>query len=153
MGTMRSFLSIIKAQTNASGSVYCEVGFRIGISSAIALCIPKTIVYSWDLGLPPSYVGFGFLKARFGSRFTLTTGSSNETLPRAHEVLGNRLCNVVFIDGDHTTSMIETDFNNFAKVSAPNAKFVFDDCWPGNRIHTLVMELVHEGQYRLSTLH
>lgn len=130
-GAMHTLQSLI---TNESASnTYCEVGFSWGASALIALT--KSIgmqVFSWELGagaVGAAYASAGYLKGLFGDRFHITFGDSRLTLPQGHHVLDGRLCDTVFIDGDHDVATVKEDLFNFMRISAPHTVYILDDCW------------------------
>eukprot|EP00927_Polykrikos_kofoidii_P005206 TRINITY_DN12078_c2_g1_i1.p1 TRINITY_DN12078_c2_g1~~TRINITY_DN12078_c2_g1_i1.p1 ORF type:complete len:451 (+),score=75.99 TRINITY_DN12078_c2_g1_i1:181-1533(+) len=134
-GSSDIFQSLVKTPKR-DAATYCEVGFHYGRSAVAALCA-GLLVFSWDIGgiLPEdgtvsrSSFAAGYLKGVFGDRFTITFGDSQTTLPLAAESLAGHKCDAVFIDGEHMELVVRQDFLNFVNVSAPDAVFIFDDCW------------------------
>ncbi|CAN0191442.1 unnamed protein product, partial [Ectocarpus fasciculatus] len=100
----------------------CEVGFNAGHSSLNWLLNshPSTRVLAFDLGAH-EYVGAArdFLQAVFPGRLELVLGDSIETVPAhtaADAAAGRdpRVCDLVFVDGNHSEEGTYADLVNFA---------------------------------------
>ena len=132
----------------------CETGFNAGHSTFMWLASnPKVRVFSFDIG------SHGYAKAMadtlsnlFVGRLTVTWGNSMETIPTFHKNNPDVSCDLVIIDGGHTTKIAQADMDNFRPMTSKQNIVVLDD-YPttmGNFNRTLGM--VWEGEKRKGNL-
>lgn len=131
-GGMRDFQAALivrrlDAERNAGRNIrhICETGFFRGGSSLLWLMLfPDARVHSFDVQANPEAVKW--LKYRFGSRFTITLGSSIETVPLfASSYPG--WCDLVLIDGWHGDDVPYKDVVNFKRASHERTLILADD--------------------------
>ena len=107
----------------------CETGFNAGHSTLVWLTAqPDTKVYSFDLGAhyyarPMAQ----YLQQLFPGRLTVTWGDSRKTLPVFSQMFPNVECDLVVIDGGHTTDIATADFDNFRQMVKRDNIIMFDD--------------------------
>mmetsp|Transcript_2288 Transcript_2288/g.4236 ORF Transcript_2288/g.4236 Transcript_2288/m.4236 type:complete len:273 (+) Transcript_2288:52-870(+) len=136
-----SYDELSRVHQDSSSGTICETGFNYGTSSYAFLCSTQAQVFAWDLGAH-AYVQHAqeLVSAEFPGRHHLTLGDSTTTLPRAaaasnDEPLLGRKCDFVYVDGGHSQDVASSDLENFAKIAAPGALIVVDDCYHGGTGH------------------
>ena len=109
----------------------CETGFNAGHSTLIwLLANPNAKVYSFDLGGHTCTRPMAeYLENRFPGRFTITYGSSTETLPVFRRENPDVNCDMMIVDGGHTVEIASSDFENFYEM-ANKLNIVFYDNHP-----------------------
>lgn len=124
----------------------CEVGFGNGFTSTIWLTSGDATVYSFDLfpeegkvvasaemGDFVNYMGASqntaihFLQNKFPSRFHPIRGYSDKTVPEFARVNSSVKCDIILIDGSHTTQGTLVDFRNFKKLAHKGTTVLIDD--------------------------
>ena len=106
-----------------------EIGSWMGRSTkAMAMCTPGVIfaVDSWKAGKDPEQVYAAFLKnvgpeIRLGKVVPIRMTASDAAVALKHvlAVLGNKLADMVFIDGNHKTEYVRDDIRNYLPLVAP----------------------------------
>jgi tRNA G46 methylase TrmB len=110
----------------------CEIGFNSGYSTLNFLVSnPTAKVLSFDL-FENKYVpgAVAVLQRMFPDRdITVVAGSSLYSVPNIRDMLveRNALCNLIFIDGGHTTEIAEADILNMAPFADPEYNRVIID--------------------------
>ena len=117
---------------------YCEVGMNGGHSvTAMLLSNPSVTAHVFDmLGLSYSRPVVELLTEQFGDRFVIHPGNSLRTLPALRKNLTSagrdpRICDLMFVDGDHTLDGAYTDLVNMRELAAPGGSLVVDDTMMG----------------------
>ena len=107
----------------------CETGFNAGHSSFLWLSTnPQTHVYSFDIGEHKySQKMAAYLQSQFPGRLNVTWGDSTLTLPEFHRNYPSIKCDLLFIDGGHTISVAQSDFNTFRQMANPVHLVMMDD--------------------------
>lgn len=144
-----------KHEGNERPAVICQTGFNYGTSAYAFLCSTKARLISWDLGEHPYVeVADRLLQADFPDRHQLVLGDSRKTLQAA--ALGSgplqreERCDAIFVDGGHDEKVTTADLENFAKLAAPGALLVVDDChsdWQGfSSVNAAFTDFVKKGK-------
>lgn len=124
----------------------CEVGFGVGFTSTIWLTAGDATVYSFDLfpekgkvvaseemGDLVNYMatyqnaGIRFLQEKFKGRFHPIKGYSDKTVPEFTRVHSKVRCDIILIDGSHTTQGTLVDFRNFKALAHKDTTVFIDD--------------------------
>eukprot|EP00930_Biecheleria_cincta_P002341 TRINITY_DN103350_c0_g1_i1.p1 TRINITY_DN103350_c0_g1~~TRINITY_DN103350_c0_g1_i1.p1 ORF type:complete len:278 (+),score=35.33 TRINITY_DN103350_c0_g1_i1:119-952(+) len=107
----------------------CEVGFNAGHSAAIYLnANPEAKLHSFDIGQFPYTRGNSkLMKELFPDRFEYISGSSTETVPAFAEERPEVKCDVISVDGDHSTEGTLADLANFRKLASCRNWVLMDD--------------------------
>ena len=150
----RLFYEILQ---NAFVTTVCETGFNAGHSSLMWLqSNPAVHVYSFDLGKHDYAKTMAYyLQSIYPGRLTVTWGDSQSTLPEFTTNHTDIKCDIIFIDGGHTTNICLSDFYNFKKMANknhilildnyPDARFKFDtqigNCWEKVKREGEVLEM------------
>jgi hypothetical protein len=110
--------------------VYCETGFNFG-KSAMAASLAGYRVYSFDLQRHAySDKAAQLVDIIWPGKFTITKGSSFDTVPSFHKNHPDVICDVLTVDGLHTYEGVMKDFKNFAKMGRDGASVFIDDIGP-----------------------
>eukprot|EP00747_Dinoflagellata_sp_TGD_P165540 gnl/TRDRNA2_/TRDRNA2_186932_c0_seq1.p1 gnl/TRDRNA2_/TRDRNA2_186932_c0~~gnl/TRDRNA2_/TRDRNA2_186932_c0_seq1.p1 ORF type:complete len:283 (-),score=55.79 gnl/TRDRNA2_/TRDRNA2_186932_c0_seq1:129-977(-) len=112
-----------------SVSTICEVGFNAGHSAAIFLnANPEAKLYSFDLGQFKYTLGnIQLMKDFFADRFEYTLGPSEESVPDFHRRRPDVQCDIVSVDGDHSTEGTFRDLQNFREMASCRNWVLMDD--------------------------
>ena len=107
----------------------CETGFNAGHSTLVWLSAKNhTKVYSFDIGMHPySKPMMQYLKTKYPGRLTATWGDSKKTLPVFYTKHPDVKCDVVVVDGGHSTDVASADFDNFRKMTSHMNAVILDD--------------------------
>ncbi|CAE7365315.1 unnamed protein product [Symbiodinium natans] len=107
----------------------CEVGFNAGHSTAIYLnANPQAKVYSFDIGQFPYTRGNAqLMQELFPDRFEYISGPSAETVKAFAEERPDVRCDVISVDGDHSTAGTLADLENFRKLASCRNWVLMDD--------------------------
>eukprot|EP00434_Breviolum_minutum_P007551 symbB.v1.2.006665.t1/scaffold372.1/size218212/17 len=107
----------------------CEVGFNAGHSTAIYLnANPEAKVFSFDIGQFPYTRGNSkLMKSLFPERFEYISGPSAETVKAFGEERPDVRCDVISVDGDHSTEGTLADLENFRKLASCRNWVLMDD--------------------------
>eukprot|EP00933_Yihiella_yeosuensis_P044359 TRINITY_DN39457_c0_g1_i1.p1 TRINITY_DN39457_c0_g1~~TRINITY_DN39457_c0_g1_i1.p1 ORF type:complete len:317 (-),score=42.91 TRINITY_DN39457_c0_g1_i1:178-1038(-) len=107
----------------------CEVGFNAGHSASMFLnANPKANMYSFDIGQFPYTRGNSkLMKELFKDRFEYIEGPSQETIPKFAEDRPDVKCDVISVDGDHSTEGTLADIINFRKLASCRNWILMDD--------------------------
>lgn len=143
---------------------YCEVGFNGGHGTvAILLASPQLHVHSFELGqFPYTHTAQEMVRAYFGDRFHTHNGDSKRIVPAFAEKLRTKhgrsdVCDIVLVDGDHSTEGTISDVLNFRKLARCNATLLIDDLneGPGAALKSLeqrgIIEVLERHTYDLAT--
>lgn len=129
---------------NQAQPIYCETGFNYGKSSMAAL-LAGFRVYSFDVQQHAYSDGAArIVDTIWPGLFTMTKGSSFDTLPKLAAENPDIKCDIISIDGMHTYDGVVNDFKNFQKMAAPRALVLIDDIGPkyiGGDLHKAWQEL------------
>jgi len=118
---------IARLNKPVGNAMICQTGFNFGNSAFAFMCGTSAKVTSWDLG-EHDYVkpAEAMIQKLFPGRHSLRLGDSTQTLPKSDDMTGR--CDVVFVDGGHTKDVAKADIENFARLAAPGALLIVDDC-------------------------
>ena len=107
----------------------CETGFNVGHSSFMWLESNQYVkVYSFDIGQHKYALGMAaYLQNEYPGRLVVTWGDSSKTLPQFQKTHPNVSCDLVFIDGGHSTKICLADFYNFKKISHKDTIVIVDN--------------------------
>jgi len=107
----------------------CEVGFNAGHSASVYLnANPEAKVYSFDIGQFPYTRGNALLmKELFPDRFEYILGPSETTVPEFHMRRPDVKCDVISVDGDHSTEGTFNDLANFRQLASCRNWVLMDD--------------------------
>lgn len=107
----------------------CEVGFNAGHSTAIFLnANPKAQILSFDIGQFDYTIKQAELATElFGDRFHITWGDSRESIPTFREMHPEVQCDLISVDGDHSTEGTLADLENFHKMATCRNWVLMDD--------------------------
>uniref|UniRef100_A0A7S3H7Y4 Uncharacterized protein n=1 Tax=Spumella elongata TaxID=89044 RepID=A0A7S3H7Y4_9STRA len=124
----------------------CEVGFGVGFTSTIWLTAGDATVYSFDLfpeegkvvpseemGYFVNYMaayqnaGIRFLQEKFPGRFHPIKGYSDKTIPAFAKANSSVKCDIILVDGSHTTEGTLVDFRNFKALAHKDTTVFIDD--------------------------
>jgi hypothetical protein len=118
----------------------CEVGFNAGYSSLyMALQNPIARFFEFDVFYHNySAVALSSLQELFfpDRDFVGIAGLSSISVHRFHRMFPSTTCNLIFIDGGHSTSAFRADLTNFAHLA--NRTFhrvIIDDTTPHNNLN------------------
>lgn len=90
--------------------------------------------WGWDLKKVGSASPIAFkMTGRYGDNFHIVWGDSKVTLKEAKNEMGDELCHLIVVDGDHSKEGVVNDLRHFLKVAAPGAVVFGDDCAPYKR--------------------
>merc|ERR1712037_761980 len=105
MGSEKAFSMYFHVARGPTVRNICEVGFNAGHSAAVFLnANPEAAVYSFDIGPFPYTRGNAELMEQlFDDRFEYIQGPSGDTVPEFHRQRPNVRCDVISVDGDHST--------------------------------------------------
>lgn len=107
----------------------CEVGFNAGHSAAVFLnANPQATVHSFDIGQFPYTRGnVRLMKELFDNRFDFILGPSATTVPDFQWRRTDVKCDVISVDGDHSTEGTYADLVNFRKLASCRNWVLMDD--------------------------
>eukprot|EP00931_Biecheleriopsis_adriatica_P103106 TRINITY_DN77995_c0_g1_i1.p1 TRINITY_DN77995_c0_g1~~TRINITY_DN77995_c0_g1_i1.p1 ORF type:complete len:278 (-),score=31.82 TRINITY_DN77995_c0_g1_i1:62-895(-) len=107
----------------------CEVGFNAGHSAAIYLnANPEAKLHSFDIGQFPYTRGNSkLMKELFNDRFEYIEGPSTETVKAFGEERPDVKCDVISVDGDHSTEGTLADLENFRRLASCRNWVLMDD--------------------------
>jgi len=107
----------------------CEVGFNAGHSAAIWLnANPSAHLVSFDLGQFQYTHGNAMLmKETFPDRFNIVWGESQFAVPEFAKTHPNLECDVISVDGDHSTEGTLQDLINLSKIASCRNWVLMDD--------------------------
>ncbi|KAK2141539.1 hypothetical protein LSH36_1085g00014 [Paralvinella palmiformis] len=120
--------------SHSSVKTICETGFNAGHSTFGWLTInPNAHVYSFDIGVHQYAKPMAeYIRKLHPERFNITWGDSTKTIPIFHRQHPEVLCDLIIIDGGHTTGICKADLLNFKKM-ANNDSIVILDNYPQKR--------------------
>eukprot|EP00386_Alphamonas_edax_P016256 GDKI01049653.1.p1 GENE.GDKI01049653.1~~GDKI01049653.1.p1 ORF type:complete len:311 (-),score=64.65 GDKI01049653.1:40-972(-) len=118
----------------------CEIGFNAGHSAAIFLVAnPHAKVVSFDVGqFNYTVANANLMKDIFGDRFFMVWGDSKLSVPSVRAELPDLRCDVIAIDGDHSTETAFLDLMNMRELASCRNWVLFDD--PGYRSTNLAWQ-------------
>merc|ERR1712217_503180 len=107
----------------------CEVGFNAGHSSAVFLnANPEAKVYSFDIAQFPYTRGNArLMKDLFHDRFEFIVGPSETSVPEFHRQRPDVQCDVISVDGDHSTEGTFADLANMRQMASCRNWVLMDD--------------------------
>jgi len=107
----------------------CEVGFNAGHSAALFLnANPQAKVIAFDIGQFPYTVGnLALMKDLFGDRFEYVLGPSETAVPEFHKRRPDVKCDIISVDGDHSTEGTFADLANFKPLASCRNWVLMDD--------------------------
>ena len=128
-----------------AGGTYCEIGFNGGHSAvAMLLANPRLVVHSFDLmAWKYSEPAVNLLQIQWPKRFHMHKGDSLKTVP-AWTSENAASCDIIFVDGDHSTKGAWLDMRNMREAAAPGAICLADDInsKPGEALESLAAHRV-----------
>lgn len=107
----------------------CEVGFNAGHSAALFLnANPQAKVIAFDIAQFPYTRGnLLLMKDLFGDRFEYVLGPSATSIPEYHRLHPEVKCDIISVDGDHSTEGTFADLANFRELSSCRNWVLMDD--------------------------
>lgn len=107
----------------------CEIGFNAGHSAALWLnANPEAKLYAFDIGQFPYTRGNAqLMKKLFPDRFEYIQGPSDETVKAFHVANPDVTCDVISVDGDHSTEGTLADLANLRKLASCRNWVLMDD--------------------------
>jgi len=107
----------------------CETGFNAGHSAAVFLTAnPQANMLSFDLGQFDYTVGMGeMMKELFQERFDLILGDSKFSLVEFQRRYPDTKCDIISVDGDHSTEGAYADLKNFREMASCRNWVLMDD--------------------------
>lgn len=107
----------------------CEVGFNAGHSAAVFLnANPEAVLHAFDIGQFPYTRGNSdLMKELFGERFDFILGPSETTVNEFKRQNPDVHCDVISIDGDHSTEGTLADLRNFRELASCRNWVLMDD--------------------------
>jgi len=103
-----------KGSQISPGKTVCEVGFNAGHSALLWLLAGVTRVISFELGKHKySQLANEWLSARFPGKLHVVMGDSSQTVPTFHTMFPKEKCDIVFVDGGHTSRQAWDDLTHF----------------------------------------
>jgi predicted O-methyltransferase YrrM len=135
-----------------------EVGFNVGMSSAVMLSVrPDTLVYSFDL-FEKSYSlsQKKLIDSLFPNRHLVLTGDSTQTIPLLQKLSPIPMFDFVFIDGGHEHPVPELDIKNFLTLLKPGGFMCVDDycdSWGTKGVISAYDAAVKEGKLKHLSTH
>jgi len=107
----------------------CEVGFNAGHSAALFLnANPDARVIAFDIGQFQYTLGnLRLMKELFGNRFDYVLGPSAESVPEFRRMFPDVTCDVISVDGDHSTAGTYADLVNFLDFASCRNWVLMDD--------------------------
>jgi hypothetical protein len=101
---LRDWAANDRGSRNSSHKTVCEVGFNAGHSALLWLLAGATRVISFELGqYNYSQLAAGWLLDRFPGRLNVVLGDSFRTVPTYRTMFPHEKCDIVHVDGGHTT--------------------------------------------------
>jgi len=93
------------------------VGFNAGHSALLWLLAGASRVISFELGKHKySQLANEWLSARFPGRLLVVMGDSLQTVPTFHTMFTHEKCDIVFVDGGHTSQQAWEDLTHFKEL-------------------------------------
>eukprot|EP00932_Pfiesteria_piscicida_P008897 SRR837773.195.p2 GENE.SRR837773.195~~SRR837773.195.p2 ORF type:complete len:284 (-),score=104.04 SRR837773.195:42-851(-) len=107
----------------------CEIGFNAGHSAAVFLnANPEARMISFDIGQFPYTRGNSqLMKDLFPERFDYIEGPSQDMVPAFAEANPDVKCDVISVDGDHSTEGTLADLANMRKLASCRNWVLMDD--------------------------
>ena len=153
-----AYRAYLEIASHKSVKTICETGFNGGHSTFGWLEInPTAHVYSFDLDFHAYSrpMANHIRKLHPDGRFHITWGDSMKTLPEFHQKYPNITCDVMIIDGGHTTNICRSDFVNFREMASVDNVVIMDnypqkgwnfmkklgDCWEWAKRNAQVAEI------------
>ena len=110
----------------------CEIGFNAGHSSLVWLTASnKTFVYSFDIA-EHTYTKqmVQYLQNQFPGRLKLTFGDSMHTIPQFIRDNLSVKCDLIVVDGGHTTETAKADLINMRELANKDHNLLIFDDYP-----------------------
>ena len=106
----------------------------MGTSAAIALSSnPRALVISFDLlQFAITHAAVQYLHATFPGRLSMVRGDSRSTIARFAALHPEVKCDVIFVDGGHSTEIALSDFRQFRELAHSETKVIADDMQNGD---------------------
>ncbi len=132
--------SIVQSYANDERvETICEIGFNAGYSALfMALHNPKARFIEFDIFFHNySALSLSSLQEFFPERdFLGIGGDSTVSVPRFHRWYPDTKCNLLFIDGGHTTEALRADLENMKFLANRTYhRVLIDDTDVGNNLH------------------
>eukprot|EP00929_Paragymnodinium_shiwhaense_P108564 TRINITY_DN74884_c0_g1_i1.p1 TRINITY_DN74884_c0_g1~~TRINITY_DN74884_c0_g1_i1.p1 ORF type:complete len:298 (-),score=55.67 TRINITY_DN74884_c0_g1_i1:149-1042(-) len=107
----------------------CEIGFNAGHSAAIYLnANPQANLYSFDIAQFKYTVGnLQLMKELFPERFDFIVGPSATAVPEFHQMKPDVKCDVISVDGDHSTEGTYADLVAMREMASCRNWVLMDD--------------------------
>ncbi|KAK2150229.1 hypothetical protein LSH36_417g04010 [Paralvinella palmiformis] len=135
-----AFKAYLELASHSSVKTICETGFNAGHSTFGWLTInPNAHVYTFDIGVHRYAKPMAkYIRSLHPERFTITWGDSRKTLPAFHRQHPEVSCDLIVIDGGHTTDICKADFFNFKQMASADSVVILDNypqkSWKFNKI-------------------
>ncbi|KAK2141046.1 hypothetical protein LSH36_1173g00002 [Paralvinella palmiformis] len=135
-----AFKAYLELASHSSVKTICETGFNAGHSTFGWLTInPNAHVYSFDIGVHRYAKPMAeYIRKLHPGRFNITWGDSTKTIPIFHRQHPEVLCDLIIIDGGHTTGICKADLLNFKKMANNDSIVILDNypqkSWKFNQI-------------------
>ena len=117
----------------------CEIGFNAGYSALfMALHNPRAKFFAFDVFYHNySALALSTLQEFFPERdFLGIGGDSSASVPRFHRLFPDIKCNLLFIDGGHSTESLRKDIENMASLANRSYhRVLVDDTHIGNNLY------------------
>jgi cephalosporin hydroxylase len=147
LSEIRRFLEIVR---DLKPQTICEIGAAQGGS----LCLFSRVaahdarLLSIDINFSPLQRAIFPELIRRGQNVTCLMADSHnpETLVQVHKWLGDRLIDVLFIDGDHTYAGVASDFEMFSPLVRPGGIIGFHDIVPDFKTRFGIRTMSDVGQ-------
>jgi cephalosporin hydroxylase len=131
LSEIRRFLEVVR-QLNPQ--TVCEIGAAQGGTLCLfsRVAAPGARLLSIDISFSPLQCAVLPTLVRRGHKATCLRADSHDptTLARVRQWLGNRLIDVLFVDGDHTYAGVARDFEMFSPLVRPGGIIGFHDIVP-----------------------
>lgn len=108
----------------------CEIGFNAGHSLLLMLDVNPNAEYTlFDINMH-NYTDpcLQFIKSCYpNTTINMLYGSSSETLPKYIKTHGNKIFDLIHIDGGHSAEIVHADFTNTLELASSDTIIIFDD--------------------------
>ena len=124
-----AFKAYLHLASHQSVKTICETGFNAGHSTFGWLEINRRArVYSFDIGRHAySRPLANYLRSRYPDRLHVTWGDSTETLPEFRRRHPDVYCDLMVVDGGHSSRVCKADLVNFQQLASKDNVVVLDN--------------------------
>ena len=126
------FKAYLKIASHPSVKTICETGFNAGHSTFGWLeSNPNARVFTFDIASHPyTMLMEEHIHKLYPGRLHMTWGDSRKTLPDFRREHPDVTCDVMIIDGGHTTKVCQSDFLNFKEMATDVDNVLILDNYP-----------------------